>query len=353
MRAGRLRLAAGAVIALVLLAQVALVTAAPSGPTIPPPTPVDGKPSAFQTTLATPSDLLERPEVTAAAAVLVDLERGSVLFQKAPHQPRPVASLTKVMTALLALENSELSEEVVVDPRAAFDDDDYGAGSTLGLEAGEKITVEDLLYAMLLGSANDAAVALAIHLGGSQEAFLEMMNARAVEMGMLDTEFRSPNGLDDRGVSTAADLARLMQTADAVPAFRQITSTRFRTIPAPSGPDRRIQNRNVLLWLYPGVDGVKTGYTYGAGYCLIATAERDGRRLAVIVLDAPREAFSTAATLLNHGFSAFVERTFVSEGESLGEVSLVGGSVPVVAGEDLTGLVGAADAGKVRTRVKV
>ncbi len=349
----RLRLAAGACVALVLAGQVALVGAAPTGLKPPPPTPVDGRPSAFQTTLATPADALHQPEVGAAAAVLVDLQRGVTLYEKAPVQPRPVASLTKVMTALLALENAEPSDEVVVDPRAVFDPGDYGAGSTLGLRAGERVTVENLLYALLLGSANDAAVALAIHLAGSQEAFVGMMNERAAELGMTATEFRSPNGLDDRGKSSVADLVRLVQVVDGIPEFRRIEAARFRTIPAPRGPDRRIQNRNVLLWLYPGADGMKTGYTYGAGYCLIATAERDGRRLAVIVLDAPREAFSTAAALLNHGFEAFAERTFVAEGEQVGDVALPGGSVPVVAGLDLTGLVSAADAGKVRTRIRV
>ncbi|MGZ8566865.1 MAG: hypothetical protein ACXWXS_07420, partial [Actinomycetota bacterium] len=165
----------------------------------------------------------------------------------------------------------------------------------------------------------------------------------AERLGMRDTRFFSANGLDDRGRSTARDLLKLVRAADADPAFREIVATRFRVIPAPRGRDRRIQNRNALLWLYPGAVGTKTGFTAGADFCLIATAERHGRRLIAIVLGSPDEPFSAAATLLDHGFEGFTERTLVHAGEDLGTVRVRGGTVPVVAGASLEASVPTAD----------
>ncbi len=209
----------------------------------------------------------------------MDVDTGAILYREASRTPLPVASLTKVMTALLTLERTDLDDVVRVDPAAVFHRGDYGSSSTLGLRAGERISVRDLLYALLLGSANDAADALAIHISGDRATFVTAMNRRADGLGMADTRFLSANGLDDRGRSTARDLLTLVEAAEADPAFREIVATRFRDIPAPKGRDRRIQNRNALLWLYPGAVGTKTGSTAGAGFCLIATAEREGRRL--------------------------------------------------------------------------
>ena len=313
--------------------------AEPTATTTPPPTPVNGRPSAFPSDLHTPSNTLRPPAISGRAALLADLGTGRVLFRKATETPRPIASLTKIMTALIVVERGNLGDIVVVDPRAVFARGDYGATSTLGLRAGERIVVEDLLYALLLGSANDAAEALAIHLDGSVETFVARMNRRAASLGMSDTRFFSPSGLDDRGRSTPTDLLRLVRSAEDQPVFRRIVATRFRTIPAPSGPDRRIQNRNVLLWLYPDADGAKTGSTFAAGSCLVATASRDGRRLVAIVLGAHEEAFSDAAALLNHGFEGFTERTFVTVGEQRGSVRIRGGTVPVVAAADLRAMV--------------
>ena len=239
---------------------------------------------------------------------------------------------------------------MTVDPRAVFDKGDYGASSTLGLVAGERITVENLLYAMLLGSDNDAAVALAIDIAGSEDAFVRLMNARADRMGMRRTDFRSVNGLDDRGRSTARDLLVLVRAAEATDGFDRITSTEVRSIPAPRGPPRRIQNRNALLWLYPGTFGTKTGSTALAGSCLIASANRAGRRLVAIVLDARGEAFSDAAALLNYGFEGFTEQTFAAVGADEGTLRIRGGDVPVVAATELTALVPTRSLGSVRRR---
>jgi serine-type D-Ala-D-Ala carboxypeptidase (penicillin-binding protein 5/6) len=331
---------------------VGLGAGATSKRATPPPTPVPphGSPSPFPTALATPSDATRPPRVPATAALLADADTGQILYAKQASVRRPIASITKVMTALLALDALPLHRVVTVDPRAVFERDDYGASSTLGLRAGERITVENLLYALLLGSANDAADALAIAVDGSTESFVRHMNRRAAALGMHGTTFFSPSGLDDRGRSTPLDLLRLVRAANENETFQTITATRFRTIPAPKGPARHIQNRNALLWLYPGTFGTKTGSTTGAGECVIASARRDGRSLVAIVLDAPREPFSSAATLLNHGFDGWRQDTVVTAGQPEGTVDIRGGTVTVVAGSELTALLPAGDVA-VRTTV--
>jgi D-alanyl-D-alanine carboxypeptidase (penicillin-binding protein 5/6) len=329
-----------AVVALLVVAS-ALDAAATTRPAVPPPTPVPphGSPSPFPTSVTTPSDPTREPAVSASAALLADLDTGQVLYTKDPGAPRPIASVTKIMTALLTLETLPMDKMVRVDPRAVFERDDYGSSSTLGLRPRERITVENLLYALLLGSANDAADALAIAVDGSVPAFVRRMNERAHQLGMWQTRFFSANGLDDRGHSTPRDLLRLVRFTDAIDAFTTITATRFRRIPAPHGRDRVIQNRNALLWLYAGAFGTKTGSTAGAGACLVASAARDGRRLVAIVLDAPREPFSSAATLLEYGFEGWEHEELVAAGDPLGSVAIRGGTVPVVAGADLDALV--------------
>lgn len=317
----------------------------------PPPTPVppNGSPSPFLSRLSTPTDAVRVPNVDAAAVILVDLGTGQTLFEKSPEQSRPVASLTKVMTALLVLddEKGHLDRSISIHPDAVFARRDYGAGSTLGLRPGERVSVRGLLTGLLLGSANDAAEALAIEEAGSVSAFVEEMNARAAALGMSRTTFSSPHGLDDRGRSSAGDLLVLLRAAWRIPAFRELVDRRFAVVRSDSNRPRRIQNRNVLLWLYPGASGVKTGYTAGSGYCLLATARRDGRALAVVVLGGGEEVFSEAAALFNHGFAAFERRTLVEDGEALGSVRVRGGVVPVVAGEGLDALVAVDAAGSI------
>ena len=187
----------------------ALGTLAPQAAPPPTPVPPNGSPSPFVSRLTVPPDPIPVPSVEASAAILVDLGAGQVLFGKAADRARPVASLTKIMTALVVLENEEghLDRTIRVHPDAVFGRDDYGAGSTLGLRAGEGVSVRDLLAGLLLGSANDAAEALAIEEAGSV-AFVRRMNARAKALGMTRTRFASPHGLDDRGRSSPADLVR-------------------------------------------------------------------------------------------------------------------------------------------------
>lgn len=320
-------------------------------PGAPPPTPVNGTLSPFPTELRTPADGSATPGIEASTALLADLD-GGVLFAKAASARRSIASLTKIMTALVVLDSSALGDSVIVSGDAVFAADEYGASSVLGLRAGERISVRDLLYGALLGSANDAARALAIHVAGSEAGFIELMNERALALGMRRTRFASATGLDDRGRSTADDLLLLAKAAFADPRLATVVETRTRRISAPGVKRRRIQNRNILLWLYPGATGGKTGSTATAGYCLIATAERGGRRLVTIVLRAPTEAFSDAAALLNYGFEGFAERRLVASGQALGRVRLEGGSVPVVAGAGLDALV-PEESGRIRFRFDV
>lgn len=343
------------VVAVALAAQASLIGLASAQLAPPPPTPVppDGSLSPFPRSLDTPADASLPPDLSAPSAILADLATGQVLFAKDADVQRPIASLTKIMTGLLVLEESDPADAVTVAPNAVIPEDAQPGISALGLEVGERISVDDLLFALLLQSANDAAVALADHVSGSEARFVKDMNLRAATLGMRRTRFRSPNGLDDRGYSTARDLMTLTRTAMAIPSFAEIVATRFHTVPAPDGDTRDIQNRDALLWLYAGATGVKTGYTSPAGYCVVATAEREGRRLIAIVLGAPGDAFSDAAALLDHGFTAFTDHRFVSRGETGGVVTLPGGSVHVEVGADLSALVPIASLAGVREQVMV
>jgi len=340
--------------ALVIVVAAALTGAVGAGPASgPPPTPVNGSRSPFPQVLHTPADPVPRPAIDAAAALLLDTDGDAVLYQRSPSLRRPIASLTKVMTALVVFDRTRPSDVARVDPRAVFARGDYGATSTLGLRPGERMRVADLLAGLLLGSANDAAEALAIHVAGSETRFVALMNRRAAGLGMSDTRFASSSGLDDRGRSTAIDLATLAVAAHGVPAFAQLVATRVRRIEAPSGPDRRIQNRNALLWLYPDAVGTKTGFTAAARYCLVAVAKRDGRTLVAVILGSPHEAFSDAAALLEHGFEGFTRHTFVEAGDDLGVAALEGGDVPVVAGGTLEALVPTAALDDVSGRLRL
>lgn len=331
----------------VLVAAVAWAPASARSPLAqtlapPPPTPVvqpggQTSPSPFPSTLRTPVPSSEVPEIRAASAVLADLDTGQVLFGLNRNQRRPIASLTKIMTALLVLERTGPTDVVTVSADAA--EGPFSGISGLGLEDGERIRVTELVYALLLQSANDAAEALAEHVSGSVDAFVREMNARARRLGLTRTRFASPNGLDDSGYSSAADLARLTRAAYRARGFASVVATRFHTVRSMDAEPRIVQNRNVLLWLYPGAIGVKTGFTTPAGFCVVAAAERDGERLLAVVLGEPGEPFSDAAALLNYGFEAFDRRPLVEAGERVGAVDVQGRRVQVIAADALDRLV--------------
>lgn len=263
----------------------------------------------------------EPPRVGADAAVLMDAETGQVLYAKNPHKRRAPASTTKIMTAILALDMADLTDVVVVDRRAAA----VEVGSDVGLRAGDRLTLEDLLKASLIGSANDAAVAVADHAGGSVDLFADLMTRKARILGAGNTNFVNPNGYSkSQHYSTAYDLAMITRYALVNEKFSGMVGTKEESIGWLNGErEAELENTNRLLWTYDGADGVKTGTTRAAGECLVASATRQGRRLIAVVLRS-HSRFGEAARLLDHGFQDFY-RWKLGAGELFTLVPVQGG----------------------------
>ena len=241
------------------------------------------------------------PATSAASHVLMDADSGRILAEKDADVRRPMASTTKIMTALLALELLDPERVITVPPEAVGVE-----GSSIYLYHGERITVRTLLFALMLSSANDAAVALAIAASGSVEAFAARMNEKAAELGLADTHFCNPNGLHEEAhYTTARDLARLTAAALSNEAFAELVATRRYTAPQ-DGTDatRLFLNHNRLLRTLDGAIGVKTGFTRAAGRCLVSAARRDGLTLIAVTLHAPDD-WRDHASLLEWGFSAY------------------------------------------------
>ncbi|MGE5614201.1 MAG: D-alanyl-D-alanine carboxypeptidase family protein [Bacillota bacterium] len=258
------------------------------------------------------------PVLNARAAVLIEWTSGRVLYSKNAMEKRSIASTTKIMTALTALENGNLEDVVTVSKRAASI-----GGSTIGLRAGEKYTLKEMLYALLMVSANDAAIAIAEHIGGTVENFAAMMNKRAVSLGAVNSNFVTPHGLDrENQYSTAYDVALITREALKNPVFAEIVSTTSSSI---SG--HNLYNTNELLGSYRGVDGVKTGYTGKAGRCLVTTAKRDDMRLISVVLGSPTRGARVDATrkLLDYGFDNFRMHWLRKSGEIYAKVPVYRG----------------------------
>lgn len=218
-----------------------------------------------------------------AAAYLVKVD-GREVWARNPDGPLPPGSLTKMMTALLVIERADLGQVATVSRDASRE-----TGTRLGLSAGDRMSVIELLAATLLGSANDACHVLADHVAGSETKFVALMNSRAREMGLSNTRFANACGHDDPGLySTARDLARLAETAMGNPVFSKMSGLVEGEIStADGGKTFILENRNLLIGSYPGAKGVKTGFTGRAGKCLAAFAERDGKRVLLILLNAP------------------------------------------------------------------
>lgn len=247
--------------------------------------------------------------VTADAAVLLDAGTGQVLYAKNPHQRRPIASTTKIMTALLAIECGELNKVVRVSPRAAGVE-----GSSIYLGAGERLTLEELVYGALMHSGNDACVAISEHIAPREDIFVQWMNRRAVMLGLKNTTFMNTNGLPHKDhLSTAYDLAVIAGRALQNPVFSKIVSTRNHVIKGPGG-QRHLSNTNQMLWGYQGADGVKTGTTGAAGKCLVSSASRDGRRQIAVVLHSD-DRYGDSRRLLDYGFACFKNEAVARKGE--------------------------------------
>jgi len=251
----------------------------------------------------------KEPIVAADSSILMDYKTGRVLWGKNIYKPRPMASTTKIMTCILALENSEIYDIVVVSRKAAL-----APKVKLYLRQGEKQRLEDLLYALMLVSANDAAVAIAEHVGGSVESFCMQMTEKAKEIGAKDTVFKTPNGLDKEDHhSTAYDMALITRYALSNKKFRDIITTKNVYTPVNGGNYRSfsLTNHNKLLNDYPGGNGVKTGFTNAAGQCFVGSAENNGMQLISVVLASgwgnrgKQAKWTDTKKVLNYGFDNF------------------------------------------------
>lgn len=270
-----------------------------------------------------PARAADQPSVSAASAILVETESGRVLFAKNAQEPRAMASTTKIMTALLALEQPDreitITEEMI-----------RAEGSSMGLRAGDRLSLHELAAGMLSVSGNDAANAAAIAIDGSLSAFAARMNRRAAELGLTQTHFVTPSGLDAEGhETTAADLARLMRFAMENELFASLCGSPQVSVSFEEPEETRTYtNHNKLLTLLEGCIGGKTGYTKRAGRCLVSAAERDGIRLVAVTLSDPDD-WNDHMALMEYGFSELELYTEPQTAYS-GSLPVTGGSAPFV-----------------------
>ena len=267
--------------------------------------------------------------LSAEKACVLDAVSGRLLLEKSADSPGLIASTTKIMTALVVCEQCNVLDRMRI-PKEAVGIE----GSSMYLREGEILTIQELLYGMMLCSGNDAAVALAIYCGGSVEGFAELMNDKARILGLRNTHFVNPNGLDaPEHYSTARDLAVLAAYAMENPVFYKTVSAKNIRI-----GERYLTNHNKLLWRVDGADGVKTGYTKAAGRILVSSATRDERRIIAVTIN-DGDDWKDHAAMLNNGFSRYREEDIVSEGDCLGTVQVLGGenaTVEIMADADFS-----------------
>lgn len=269
------------------------------------------------------------PRISASNAVLMDVATGQLYFSKNATRRADPASLTKLMTAVVAVENGKLDDVVTITSRSSS----VEMGSIIDLRKGEKITLEELLKAALIASANDSTVAIAEHVGGSHEYFINMMNVKAVALGLSGTRYVNTNGYHHPNhYTTAHDLAVLTRYALGLPKINELVQTREATVHwvEPLKREEKIGNSNRLLSSgYDGIDGVKTGTTPMAGNCLIASATREGRRLIAVALNC-YDRYRDCATLLDYGFEVVKPVTVAGAGEKVTQAAVTGGVQPAV-----------------------
>jgi D-alanyl-D-alanine carboxypeptidase len=269
------------------------------------------------------------PAIVAKAAVVIDGDTGQILYQRNPHQRLPQASTTKFMTALVAAENGQANSYVPI----ASHSSEIG-GSSMYLDTGETLTIEQLLYGLLLVSGNDAADAIATGVAGSTADFVARMNERAAALGLKDTRYANPHGLPDEGhFSSAFDMAILGRTALANNLVSRIAGTREIELPGNRRTKfvkRHLVNHNKLLGWFPGAWGGKTGYTNSAGRCFIGSARRDGRYVIEAILGSPK-LWQDAASLLNYGIDAFRTTQVAAPNTAFGMVHVVDGEESQIA----------------------
>ena len=272
---------------------------------------------------------LSAQAISAKKAIVLDATTGRIIYEKDADSRSLIASTTKIMTALIICQQCNVLDRMQI-PKEAVGIE----GSSMYLKEGEVLTIQELLYGMMLQSGNDAAVALAIYCGGTVEGFAELMNDKARLLGLTDTHFVNPHGLDNPDhYSTARDLAILAAYAMDNPIFAKTVSTKTVTV-----GNRSLRNHNKLLWQIPGAEGVKTGYTKAAGRLLVSSAQRQGRRLIAVTIDDGND-WADHKTMLDEGFSRYQLCSIVKKGERLGSVEIFGGRqqrVNVLAAEDFS-----------------
>jgi D-alanyl-D-alanine carboxypeptidase len=263
---------------------------------------------------------------SAQAAILMERDSGRILYAKNADRELKIASLTKIMTALVAIEQAKLDSLVTVSPNAVGVE-----GSSIYLKRGEKIPLEHLLYGLMLRSGNDAATAIAEHVGGSVEGFVVLMNQKASFLGLQHTHFMNPHGLDQEGhYSSAKDLAILTSYALQNPIFRQIVKTQVKTVDWPNLDwDQKFYNKNKLLRLYPWADGVKTGFTKQAHRTLVTSATKEGMQLVAVTLNDGND-WNNAINMYNYGFAHYQQTEVINRGQQI--KTIAGTNKAMVAG---------------------
>ncbi|MCM3698215.1 D-alanyl-D-alanine carboxypeptidase [Paenibacillus macerans] len=298
-------------------------------------------PLLLQTGLAQAAPSETEPSIHAQAAALIDVTSGRILYSLEGDKELPIASLTKIMTAIVAIEHGKLEDTVTVGRNA------YAKkGSSLFLRLGEEMSLENMLYGLMLRSGNDAATAIAEHVGGSEEGFVYLMNEKAELLGLTHSHFQNPHGLDAKGhYSSANDLAKLTAYALKNPQFKEIVRTPSKKAPNPNDPwDYKWLNKNKMLRFYEGADGVKTGFTKIARRCLVSSATRAGQQLAVVTLN-DGDDWSDHRKLLDYGFANFPLTKIIEEGQAVksGLITGTGFSYPLAEREK----------GKIERRLKL
>ena len=259
--------------------------------------------------------------ISAVSAIVIEADTGTALWEKNADEHRAMASTTKIMTALLTIEAGGLDREFTVDPLAILVE-----GTSMGLREGDRVSRRDLLYGILLPSGNDAANAAAVSVSGSIGAFVELMNSRAQELGLSNTHFVTPSGLDADGhYTTARDLAKLAAFAMKNEVFREVAACKSAEVEFGNPPYKRtLYNSNKMLRRYDGAIGVKTGFTRAAGRCLVSAAERNGRTVIAVTLNDPDD-WNDHIALLDDAFSRYSEVTLHEKGDTLAQTQVFGG----------------------------
>lgn len=270
--------------------------------------------------------------IKAPSVILMDADGGQVLYEKDSKKLLHISAVNKLMTILLSIESGDLASNVTISSESV-----EAEGSALSLEVGKKYTLEDLLYGIMLTSANDAAKAVAEYIGGDTSKFVAGMNAMAAKLDMKDTNFRNPTGLyEEEQYTTAYDISLLIKYAVTKPAFKTIFSVKARPWDY-DGESKILTSQNKLFWSYYGVDGGKTGYNEKEKQTVVTTAQKNGMELIAVVLDSPEEdLFNDAAILFDHGFNNFMKSTLVHNGEVLKTVNVDGNEINLISQKDVS-----------------